>query len=138
MHTDQTRAKNLRGRVVVLDRELKLDEGEYKAQAESISKLLLDALRHFRQAIALEGAAGGEEEGEDEEQGGGGGGGAGPVFSLVALWFEPQNAADARVNVEMAAFAREVPTHRVVPLIYQVRFRAVLLLESCPLPSFHC
>jgi hypothetical protein len=130
MHTDQTRAKNLRGRVIVLDRELKLDEAEYKAQAESISGLLLEALRHFRQAIALEGAAGeedgeGEEEEEEEGQGGsGGGGGAGPVFRLVALWFEPQNAVDARVNVEMVAFAAEVPTHKVVPLIYQVRQRS--------------
>lgn len=114
--------------MVVLGRELKLDEAEYRAQTDSIAQLLLDSLRHFRQAIALEEVDesrgfvdGGDGDGTEEQGGsGGGGGGAGPVFRVVALWFEPQNAADARVNEEMAAFAAEVPTHKVVPLIYQV------------------
>lgn len=132
---DQTRARNLRSRVVVLERELRLDEAEWRSQTESIAGLLLDALRHFRHAIALEGEEEGEERGgsrggaglgddgdEDEEDGEQGGGRAGPVFRLVALWFEPRNAADARVNQEMAAFAAEVPTHKVVPLIYQVQW----------------
>ena len=134
---DQTRARNLRSRVVVLERELRLDEAEWRSQTESIAGLLLDALRHFRHAIALEGEEEEEEEerggsrggaglgddgDEDEEDGEQGGGGAGPVFRLVALWFEPRNAADARVNQEMAAFAAEVSTHKVVPLIYQVKW----------------
>lgn len=50
----------------------------------------------------------------------------GPVFRVVALWFEPGNASNPQVNAEMTALVSGVPTYKFVPLIYQVNPRVSL------------
>eukprot|EP00624_Nannochloropsis_granulata_P002745 evm.model.NODE_23824_length_21681_cov_83.114159.1 len=141
---------DLRRRIGGLRKELALDEADYKAQANSLSGLSLDALKQFRLALCLEGVPGGGE-------GGGGAGGErrssrdshrsaglndadgaeeeeddvwddsdddlGPIFRVVALWFEPGNADNPAVNAEMAQLVTEVPTYKFVPLIYQILSR---------------
>ena len=112
-----------------LTRELKIDEDAYTKLVTSIEPFLLEALRHFREALAMEtigegsgtssssssssSASHATESGIDTD--------LGPVFQVVALWFEPANAQRIKVHHEMAKLVAQVPTYKFVPLIYQVR-----------------
>ena len=144
--------RDLTRRIGTLKKELALDEADYTAQVDSLAGVLLDALRHFRQALCFGGLLGADGEGkggrlrrtssstaaaaataaaedadgeeEDEEaQHNGDDDDLGPVFRVVALWFEPANAANPAVNAEMAQLVAQVPTYKMVPLIYQILSR---------------
>jgi len=140
---------DLRRRIGGLRKELALDEADYKAQVNSLSGLSLDALKQFRLALCLEGLPGGgkggggavgerrssydghcsacvdDADGEEEEKdiGDDNDDDLGPIFRVVALWFEPGNADNPAVNAEMAKLVTEVPTYKLVPLIYQILSR---------------
>ncbi|EWM25639.1 serine-protein kinase atm [Nannochloropsis gaditana] len=140
------KCNELRRRIGSLKKELALDEADFKAQVDSLSGILLDALKHFRQALCFDGLVGGghrrkttknscegrpvlasdSEAKEHEEEDGSGCGDdddLGPIFKVVALWFDPVNAGSLVVNAELAKLVLEIPTYKVVPLIYQILSR---------------
>jgi len=97
--------------LVTTERELKLDQEEYKLLHTSINQVLLQALENYAKALEL--ADGTEEPSSD----------LGPVFVVVALWFDADNVDKDEVNEVIWNLSQTCPTYKLVPLVYQLLSR---------------